>query len=442
LPFIGRKRCDLGTKHTDVCVVGLWHLGCVYAACLAKLGYRVTGIDEDETVVSSLRKGRAPLYEPGLDDLISEEIAAGNMKFESDVKTGVREARFVIIAFDTPLDEHDRVDPSVVWETAKRLKSVIGQSTVVVSCQVPVGTCEEIEKTIWDVGSSPSLAYVPENLRLGQAIDRFMHPDMIVIGANDATVLARVRGLFSPIRTKIIEMNLRSAEMTKHAINCFLATSISYANEIGNICDLVGADGLRVADALRSDSRIGSKALVRPGLGFAGGTLARDLRILQEVGEEYHYETTLIDGVLQVNERQNASIVERLERAVGNMVGKRICIFGLTYKAGTSTLRRSAALEIIGRLTSKGASVHVYDPRVSKAEVPDLLLFDDPYLACKGADAIVIVNDLADFANLDFKKIKSAMKSPFIFDTQNLLDPTLVADKGIRYMGLGRGTKF
>jgi UDPglucose 6-dehydrogenase len=265
---------------------------------------------------------------------------------------------------------------------------------------------------------------------------------MIVIGANDATVLARVRGLFSPIRTKIIEMNLRSAEMTKHAINCFLATSISYANEIGNICDLVGADGLRVADALRSDSRIGSKALVRPGLGFAGGTLARDLRILQEVGEEYHYETTLIDGVLQVNERQNASIVERLERAVGNMVGKRICIFGLTYKAGTSTLRRSAALEIIGRLTSKGASVHVYDPRVSKAEVPDLLLFDDPYLACKGADAIVIVNDLADFANLDFKKIKSAMKSPFIFDTQNLLDPTLVADKGIRYMGLGRGTKF
>jgi UDPglucose 6-dehydrogenase len=406
------------------------------------LGYKVIGIDENSTVISNLREGRAPLYEPGLDDLISEEITEGSLRFESDIKTGVKEARFVIIAHDTPVDEHDKVDLSIVLGTAKRLKGLTGQRTVIVSSQVPVGTCEKIEKTMWDVSSSPSLAYVPENLKLGQAIDRFMHPDMIVIGANDATVLARVRGLFSPIRTKIIEMNLRSAEMTKHAINCFLATSISYANEIGNICDLVGADGLRVADALRSDSRIGQKALVRPGLGFAGGTLARDLRIMQEVGEKYHYETTLIDGVLQVNERQNASIVERLERAVGNMGGKRICIFGLTYKAGTSTLRRSAALEIIGRLTSKGASVHVYDPRVSKMEVPDLLLFDDPYLACKGADAIVIVNDLPDFANLDFKKIKSAMKSPFIFDTQNLLDPTLVADKGIRYMGLGRGTKF
>lgn len=430
------------TEQVGVCVVGLWHLGCVYAACLAKLGYKVIGIDENSTVISNLREGRAPLYEPGLDDLISEEITEGSLRFESDIKTGVKEARFVIIAHDTPVDEHDKVDLSIVLGTAKRLKGLTGQRTVIVSSQVPVGTCEKIEKTMWDVSSSPSLAYVPENLKLGQAIDRFMRPDMIVIGANDATVLTRVRGLFSPIRTKIIEMNLRSAEMTKHAINCFLATSISYANEIGNICDLVGADGLRVADALRSDSRIGPKALVRPGLGFAGGTLARDLRIMQEVGEKYHYETTLIDGVLQVNERQNASIVERLERAVGNMGGKRICIFGLTYKAGTSTLRRSAALEIIGRLTSKGASVHVYDPRVSKAEVPDLLLFDDPYLACKGADAIVIVNDLPDFANLDFKKIKSAMKSPFIFDTQNLLDPTLVADKGIRYMGLGRGTKF
>jgi UDPglucose 6-dehydrogenase len=423
-------------------VVGLWHLGCVYAACLAKLGYRVTGIDEDATVISNLREGRAPLFEPGLDDLISEEIAAGNLRFEGDIKTGVREARFVIIALDTPVDEHDRVDLSIVLRTAKRLKGLIGQSTIIVSSQVPVGTCEKIEKAIWDAGGSPSLAYVPENLRLGQAIHRFMHPDMIVIGANDASVLARVRELFSPIRTKLIEMNLRSAEMTKHALNCFLATSISYANEIGNICDLVGADGLKVAYALRSDSRIGQKALVRPGLGFAGGTLARDLRILQEVGEKYHYPTMLIDGVLRINERQNASIVERLERVVGGMGGKQVCIFGVTYKAGTSTLRRSAALEIIGRLRSKGANVHVYDPRISKSEVSDLLLFDDPYLACKGADAMVIVNDLPDFAKLDFKKVKSAMKSPIVFDTQNMLDPTLMANSGIRYMGLGRGAKF
>lgn len=436
------KRWHLLTRRSKVSVIGLWHLGCVYAACLSKLGYKVTGVDEDTMVIRNLREGRAPLFEPGLDGLISRNIAEGNLKFESEIEAGVRGADFVVIAFDTPVDEDDNVDLSVILRTAKRLKNVAPKSTVIVSSQVPVGTCEEIEKMIWENSSMRSLAYVPENLRLGQAIDRFMHPDMIVIGANDHASLAKVREFFSPIQTKIIEMNLRSAEMTKHAINCFLATSISYANEIGNICDLVGADGLKVAEALRADSRIGSKALVRPGLGFAGGTLARDLRALQSVGKAHHHETTLIDGVLRVNERQNASVVEKLEKILGSLGGKHVCVFGLTYKAGTSTLRRSAALEIIGRLRSKEADVHAYDPRVQESElgVPHLLLYDDPYLACKNADVILILNDLPDFAKLDLRKIRSAMKSPIIFDTQNLLDPTIMADMGISYLGLGRGT--
>lgn len=429
-------------RQLKVCVIGLWHLGCVYAACLSKLGYKVTGVDEDVGVIRNLREGKAPLFEPGLDDLISANIAEGSLKFEDDIEAGVRGADFVVIAFDTPVDEHDNVDISVVLRTAKRLKNITAHSTVIVSSQVPVGTCGELEKIIWD-GSVRSLAYVPENLRLGQAIDRFMQPDMIVIGGNDPASVAKVRELFSPIQTKIIEMNLRSAEMTKHAINCFLATSISYANEIGNICDLVGADGLKVAEALRADSRIGPKALVRPGLGFAGGTLARDLRALQSVGKAHHHETDLIDAVLRVNEGQNASVVDKLEMMLGSLGRKHVCVFGLTYKAGTSTLRRSAALEIIGKLRSRDAQVSVYDPRVKKSDVAlsNILLTEDPYLACKNADAILILNDLPDFTKLDFRKIKSGMKSPIIFDTQNLLDPTTLVEIGMRYVGLGRGMK-
>jgi len=427
-------------SETKICVIGLWHLGCVYAACLADLGYSVTGADEDPEVIRNLKQGKAPLFEPGLDDLISKGISAGRLTFQTDINASTRDTQFVVIAYDTPVDEHDKVDLSIVMRAVDRLKKAGLSATLIVSSQVSVGTCEHIEKALNSSGSV-GVAYVPENLRLGQAIERFMRPDMIVIGAQNEAVIGKVKGLFSPIPTKIIEMDLRSAEMTKHALNSYLATSISFANEIGNICDLVGADGLKVAAALKADSRIGQKALVRPGLGFAGGTLARDLRVLQEVGGKYEYETSLIDGVLIVNERQNNSIVDRLQRVMGPLNGKMISIFGLTYKAGTSTLRRSAALEIIKRLKGEGALVRAYDPRVSLSEESALgiNMSLDPYSACEKSDALVIVNDLPEFTELDFVKIRNVMKAPFVFDTQNLLEQSKVAASGMKYIGLGRG---
>jgi len=421
-----------------VCVIGLWHLGCVYAACLADLGGRVVGIDENPDVVHKLNQGRAPIFEPGLNELISEGIHAGKLSFQTDIGTGVEDADFVIIAYDTPVDEHDMVDISVILRTVEQLQKLHMGGTLVVSSQVPTGTCEQLGKTLTD---SVRIAYVPENLRLGEAIKRFMAPDMIVIGANAQATINHVKELFSPIKSKIIEMDLRSAEMTKHAINCFLATSISFANEIGNICDLLGADALKVATAMRSDPRIGPKALVRPGLGFAGGTLARDLKVLQKLSRDHGQDTPLIDGVLEVNEEQNRSIIKKLKHLIGSLDGKTITVLGLTYKAGTSTLRRSAAVEIVRQLKEEGATIKAYDSHVSAGEAAIIgaNISSDPYAACAGSDMLLIVNDIPEFTNLDFNKIRKIMRTPLVFDAQNLIRPERVTVTGMKYFGIGRG---
>lgn len=424
-----------------VCVVGLWHLGCVYASCLAKLGYDVVGTDEDPKIVRDLREGKTPIYEPALEDLVAEGLANGNLSFTDEIEEGSKGASYVVIAYDTPVNAHDDVDLSIVFHAVRELKKISHHPMIIVSSQVPVGTCEQIASTLAADNISSDLAYVPENLRLGQAIDRFLKPEMLVIGANTPSATSTARALFKPIQTRIIEMDLRSAEMTKHALNAFLSTSISFANEIGNICDLIGADALRVADALKCDSRIGSNAMLRPGLGFSGGTLARDLRILQKTGMKYGYKTELINAVLSVNERQNASIAERLKRIVGNLERKNVGVLGLTYKAGTSTLRRSAALDIIDDLGRDGASVKVFDPHVDKADLISVrvLVCEDAYSVCKDSDVLLVLNDWPEFANLDFTKIRLLMRKPILFDAQNLLDPKKVTESGIRYIATGRG---
>lgn len=422
----------------------MWHLGCVYAACLAKLGYNVVGADEDSKIVKDLKRGEPPIYEPGLDNLIATGLANGNLTFTDEIEEGVKGTSYVVIAYDTPIDEDDNVDLSIVFHAAQKLRKSRPHATVVVSSQVPVGTCQQLASILDTDNVGLDLAYVPENLRLGQAIDRFLTPEMLVIGADTPSSMSSTRALFKPIQTRIIEMDLRSAEMAKHALNAFLSTSISFANEIGNICDLVGADAFRVVDALRCDSRIGSKAMLRPGLGFSGGTLARDLKILQRIGDKHGYKTELVNAVLNVNERQNALIGERLKRIVGNLQGKSIGVLGLTYKAGTSTLRRSAALDIIDDLGREGASVKVFDPHVDKADVLSerVLVCEDAYSVCKDSDVLLILNDWPEFANLDFTKIRLLMRKPILFDAQNLLDPKKVTESGIRYIATGRGSIY
>lgn len=424
-----------------VCVVGLWHLGCVYAACLAKMGYSVIGADEDLKIVENLKRGKPPIYEPRLNDLIAAGLAGGNLTFTRDIEEAAKDASYVVVAYDTPVDENDNVDPTILFNASRKLQKSRQHATFVVSSQVPVGTCQQLASMLKSDNGGVDLAYVPENLRLGQAMERFLKPEFLVIGAETNTAIARVRALFKPIQTRVIEMNLCSAEMTKHALNAFLSTSISFGNEIGNICDLVGADALSVVEALRCDSRIGPKAMLRPGLGFSGGTLARDLRILQRIGKKHGYETELVNAVLTVNERQNASIFERLKRIVGNLEGKSIGVLGLTYKAGTNTLRRSAALAIVNDLGREGASVKVFDPHAVEPDFASkrVLVCGDAYSVCKDSDVLLILNDWPDFANLDFTRVRLLMRTPILFDAQNVLDPKKVTDSGIRYIATGRG---
>ena len=435
----------LSSHIAKVCVIGIWHLGSVVSACLADAGYLVIGVDRDHEKVDKLNQGIAPLYEPGLDQLLRRNVELKRLGFTTDLKSAVKNVRYVFITFDTPVDARDEVDISEVFDTCRDLaEDLENDSIIVVSSQVPVGTCDEIKSAIRERNRSLEfdVAYSPENLRLGQAIECFRNPDRIVIGADRDSTLDRVEQLFSVIPAPKLRMGLRSAEMTKHALNTFLATSISFINEIANICDEVGADAMEVSEGLSTDQRIGKKAPLHPGLGFSGGHLARDLKVLKGLGGKFGYETHLIDGVLKVNEEQTKSVVRKLEGILGSLRGLSIGVLGLTYKPGTSTLHRSAALEIIGDLVGKGAIVKAHDPRAALEEIKlhkEFKFCKGPYEVAESSDALVMVTEWPEYRQLDFDLIRTRMKRPIIFDAKNMMDDKLLVKKGFSYFGIGRG---
>jgi UDPglucose 6-dehydrogenase len=428
-----------------VCVIGIWHLGSVYSACLAEAGYHVVGFDGNKETVNRLNEGVPPLFEPGLDELVKRNLDAGRLNYSSHLASALKGAKFVLITIDTPVDDRDQVDLSPVMALNDGLAKYLEKGVVViVSSQVPVGTCGRIKADI--LQKNPCLdfdiVYSPENLRLGKAIEVFQHPGRIVIGADSEKTLDRAEKFFSVVDAPKVRMNLRTAEMTKHAINAFLATSISFANEIGNFCDALGADAFKVAEAMASDERIGPRLPLKPGLAFAGGTLARDLNVLKNLSTELHYPAYLINGVLDVNKAQNQVIIRKLEKIFGTVKGLQIGVLGLTYKAGTSTLRRSAAIEIIGDLVAAGASVKAFDPKASPEEVQRHIEFEfisDAYACATGSDALIILTEWPEFKGLDYKKIKSLMNRPVIIDGKNLLDGDSMVKLGYIYSGIGRG---
>ena len=435
----------LSSHIAKVCVIGIWHLGSVVSACLADAGYLVIGVDRDHEKVDKLNQGIAPLYEPGLDQLLRRNVELKRLGFTTDLKSAVKNVRYVFITFDTPVDARDEVDISEVFDTCRDLaEDLENDSIIVVSSQVPVGTCDEIKSAIRERNRSLEfdVAYSPENLRLGQAIECFRNPDRIVIGADRDSTLDRVEQLFSVIPAPKLRMGLRSAEMTKHALNTFLATSISFINEIANICDEVGADAMEVSEGLSTDQRIGKKAPLHPGLGFSGGHLARDLKVLKGLGGKFGYETHLIDGVLKVNEEQTKSVVRKLERILGSLRGLSIGVLGLTYKPDTSTLHRSAALEIIRDLVDKGAVVKAHDPKAALEEIQlhkEFKFCKDPYEVAEGGDALVVITEWPEYRELDFGLLRTKMKRPILFDAKNMLDDKLLTEKGFKYFGIGRG---
>ncbi|MFQ6019573.1 MAG: UDP-glucose dehydrogenase family protein [Dehalococcoidia bacterium] len=432
-------------RDDKVCVIGIWHLGAVTSACLADLGYSVVGVDRDPQKVRALNQGLPPLFEPGLEELIARNIASQRLRYTTDLSEALRGSRRVLITHDTPVDEEDEIDLTEIEAGATRAAPHLeGGALVIVSSQVPLGTCERLEAIIRR--GNPSLkfaiAYVPENLKLGQGIQHFLNPDMIVIGADDPASQDQVDELFAPIGGPRVKMGLRSAEMTKHAINAFVATSISFANEVANLCDELGTDAQSVMTALRLDRRVGLGAPLRPGLGFAGGTLARELKVLRHLGESSACSTPLVEGVLAANERQNSGVIRRLKKLYPSLEKLTIGVLGLTYKAGTSTLRRSHALDMVNQFIHDGALVKAYDPKADAQEVRpnDHLQFcPDPYAVATGSDALVLATEWPQFKELDFPSIRSAMRRPVILDCNNMLDAGQIVQQGFTYLGIGRG---
>lgn len=430
---------------SNVCVLGLWHLGLVAAASLADMGYEVTGSDIDSNRVREISKGKLPLFEPGLEDLIRKHSESNKLLFNESLEKAVANASTVLITYDTPVDDQDQIDLSQIETTLRKVTPHLQKnSLIIVQSQIPIGTCRKWKDRLQALRPSDAIeiACSPENLRLGNALDLYQHPDMIVIGTQNQNARLKAEAFFKSFGSPCFWVNWETAELTKHALNTFFATSISFANELGRLCELAGADGLEIAKILKADRRIGAKAQVRPGLGFSGATLARDVRCLQTFAEEHGAETPVLDAVMQINETQVHFLIKKLEHHFRkNLKGLRFAIFGLTYKAGTSTLRRSASLELIRQLQSQGALCHAQDPMANLDELTTPLNFSftrDPLEAVQGADGILLMTEWEIYQKLDYAEIAKRLRYPLILDTKNHLNRNLLDSLKFHYLEIGR----
>jgi UDPglucose 6-dehydrogenase len=402
-----------------VCVVGLWHLGCVTAACLARAGHDVVGLDDDAAVVAGLKAGRLPLFEPGLDDLTAAGVAAGRLRFTDDPSAAAG-AEIAWITYDTPVDENDVPDVAFVVDRVHALLPHLPDGCLVlISSQVPVGTTRRLAEAAAAAGRTGlSFGYSPENLRLGRAIEVFTRPDRVVVGLQSEADRPKVAAVLAPLTDAIVWMGVEAAEMTKHAINAFLATSVAFMNEIAALCEQVGADAKEVERGLKTEERIGPKAYLSPGGAFAGGTLARDIATLAGIGRREAVPVTLVAAVGESNDRHRSWPLRKLTSRLGSLEGRRIAILGLTYKPGTSTLRRSSAVELARALADAGAAVSAYDPAVPALPegLPGIALAADAAAALAGADAVVIATPWPEFRALDWTALLASMRTPTVVD--------------------------
>ena len=411
-----------------VCVAGLWHLGTVTAACLASGGHDVTGWDANEATIAALRDGTPPVSEPGLAELLTQT----KIRFTTDKAEALRDAEVLWVAYDTPVDEDDQADVDFVMQQVESLLPHLRDGALVlISSQLPVGSTRALEQKAKNV----SFGYSPENLRLGKAIEVFTKPDRVVAGVRREEDRQRVAELFAPFTDRIEWMSVESAEMTKHALNAFLATSVSFINEIASICEHVGADAKEVERGLKSEKRIGPSAYLGPGGAFAGGTLARDVVFLSALGREHGVPTNLISGVKASNDAHRGWAERRLRELLGGVKGKRIAVWGLTYKPGTDTLRRSSAVELCRWLVGEGAEVVAHDPAVQSLPADlDVQLADDAVSAANGANAVVVMTEWPEYRNIAADAVAGAL----VLDANRFLAKNLGDDPRIVYATVGK----
>lgn len=419
-----------------ITVLGLWHLGCVTAACAAR-HFQVTGLDFDAATVAKLNAGQAPILEPGLNELIASGEAAGRLSFTTEAKVGCAGAAVLWLTYDTPVNEQDESDvESVLGNLRRALPYLPAGALVLISAQLPVGTCAMLEREFPQF----NFAYSPENLRLGKAIDAFEKAERAVVGIRNDAKRALLEELFKPFAAQVLFMRTESAEMVKHALNSFLALSITFINEVARLCDHVGADAKEVSAGLKSEPRIGPKAYLLPGGPFAGGTLARDVVTLTKLAAAHQETISVIPAIKESNDLHRGWAFRRLEAKLGNLAGKSVAVLGLTYTTNTDTLRRSAAVELAQQLLRAGARVRAFDPAVKALppELSQISLGHDLAETLAGTSAGVVCTEWPQFRQADWGKLAPQMQRPLLVDANRFLEKELKNVPGVEHLSVGR----
>ena len=429
-------------NNIQISVVGLWHLGSVTASCLAEKGFKVSAYDHDVMIINNFNKGVLPIYEPGLEDLMNINKTKGNLSFSSD-PLSISNSELIWVTYDTPVNDQDIADVEfVINKTIALFPYFKEDSVVLISSQLPVGSISYLESIFLNKFPDKNISFAcsPENLRLGKAIDVFMNPDRIIVGIRNEKAKDKLNNILSTITENIIWMKVESAEMTKHALNAFLATSVVFINELAVLCEHVGASANEVEQGLKSEVRIGKKAYLRPGSAFDGGTLARDLTYLVEKEIEYNLSSIFFSSILQSNESHKSWVVNKISAEFPSLMDKKIGILGLTYKPGTNTLRRSTAIEICNLLHDKGAKITAFDPSITNlpSSLENFIILESVIdNVIIGKDAVIVATEWPVFKELstfDFSKLTNEL---LIFDANSFLQNELNIP-GIRYISIGK----
>ena len=431
-----------------IAVIGTGYVGLVTGACFAEFGIGVTCVDKDQEKIRTLEAGKMPIYEPGLDSLVAKNVREGRLRFSTDLKDAVDKALVVFLAVGTPPSGDGSADLTQIEEVAHEIARALGSYKVIVTkSTVPVGAAAYIRKIIEENKAAPcrfSVAANPEFLREGAAINDFMRPDRVVIGCTDEEAIAILKDLYRPlylIETPFVITTPESAELIKYASNAFLATKVSFINEIANLCDLLGADVHDVAKGMGMDKRIGSKFL-HPGPGFGGSCFPKDAKALVALGRRAGYDVQIVEAALRVNDHQKDSVINRIRRVLPELSGKTVALLGLAFKPETDDMRDAPSLRIVSDLKAAGANVRAYDPSAMESAarmMTGVEFCEDEYDAAKGSDALIVVTEWNQFRNLDIVRLKSVMREPAIVDLRNIYEPEAARAAGFRYTSIGRG---
>ena len=432
----------------DICMIGAGYVGLVSGACFSEFGWQVTCIDTDAAKVESLRAGEVPIYEPGLDEVLARNIAAGRLSFDTDLATTVPSADIVFLAVGTPMRRGDGyADLSYVYQAVEELAPHLSGFTVITTkSTVPVGTSREIERRVRKVNPDADVAVCsnPEFLREGSAIQDFTHPDRVLIGSDDDRAEVVMRRLYQPLALRnapLMIVSRETAELAKYAANAFLAMKISFINEMADVCEAVGANVQEVADAVGRDGRIGDKFL-HPGPGYGGSCFPKDVSAIIRTAREARTPLTLIEQVQRVNDERKIAMVPRIEAAIGgSLVDKTVAVMGVTFKPNTDDMRDAPSLTVVPMLIERGATVRVFDPQGKahgEALLPGAIWADGALEAAQDADATVILTEWNEFRALDLRALKSAMSGDVLVDLRNVFRPEEAEAAGFRYESIGR----